>query len=81
MVFPLGFLMGMPFPIGVRMHAGSGGSFLAWAWAVNGCASVLGSIVPMALALYSGFSSIYMLAGALYLLNLALIRGDGKSAE
>jgi hypothetical protein len=73
-IFPLGFLMGMPFPIGVRMHSDSEGSFLGWAWAINGCASVLGSILPMTIALYSGFSKIYVVAGALYLLNLIQIR-------
>lgn len=81
MISPLGFLMGMPFPIGVRMHSESGGSFLGWAWAVNGCASVLGSILPIAMALYSGVSMIYVLAGVLYLLNLALVRGGGESLE
>ena len=78
-IFPLGFLMGMPFPIGVRMHSESEGSFLGWAWAINGCASVLGSILPMTIALYSGFSQIYVVAGALYLLNLIQIR-DRNSA-
>ena len=77
-IFPLGFLMGMPFPIGVRMHSGSEGSFLGWAWAINGCASVLGSILPMMIALYSGFSSIYVVAGALYLLAFTRTRNGGE---
>ncbi|OGD44283.1 hypothetical protein A3K69_00485 [Candidatus Bathyarchaeota archaeon RBG_16_57_9] len=73
-IFPLGFLMGMPFPIGIRMHEASGGSFVGWAWAVNGCASVLGSIIPVTMALYLGFPNIYVAAGVLYLLNVLLIR-------
>ena len=72
-VAPLGFLMGMPFPLGVRVLTGPKRPLIPWAWAVNGCASVLGSILPTILALYLGFSKIFVIAGAMYLVSLWMV--------
>jgi hypothetical protein len=69
-VAPLGFLMGMPFPLGIRLLSLSNKRYINWAWAVNGCASVIGSILPMMMALYFGFSRVYVFAGAIYLATL-----------
>lgn len=69
-VLPLGFLMGMPFPLGIRLLSTSNKDYINWAWAINGCASVLGSILPMMIALYFGFSKVYVFAGAMYLATL-----------
>ena len=81
LIAPLGFLMGMPFPLGVRLLTGSRRPLIPWAWAVNGCASVLGSILPTILALNMGFSRIYQIAGAIYLVSLLMVvfRGSKKS--
>jgi len=73
LIAPLGFLMGMPFPLGVRILTGSRRPLIPWAWAVNGCASVLGSILPTILALNMGFSRIYQIAGAIYLVSLWMV--------
>jgi hypothetical protein len=73
LIAPLGFLMGMPFPLGVRTLTGSRRALIPWAWAVNGCASVLGSILPTILALNLGFSRIFQIAGAIYLVSLLMV--------
>jgi hypothetical protein len=55
---PLGFVMGMPFPTGLRAlasapapefpaGAASSDSAVEWAWAMNAAASVLGSVLAM----------------------------------
>ncbi len=72
-IAPLGLLMGIPFPIGVRMLTDSKKAFIPWAWAVNGCASVLGSILPTILALSFGFSTVLLIAGIVYLGGLLLV--------
>jgi hypothetical protein len=72
-IVPLGLLMGMPFPIGVRMLTDSKKALIPWAWAVNGCASVLGSILPIILALSFGFSPVLLVAGVAYLGGLWLV--------
>jgi hypothetical protein len=62
LIFPLGFFMGMPFPMGtVRV-----GDLIDWGFAVNGAASVLGSIVILLVALTWGFAAAFTLAAAVY---------------
>ncbi len=72
-IAPLGFIMGMPFPIGVRMQTRSGESLISWAWAANGCSSVLGAILPTILATSLGFSRVFIFAGAAYFTGLCMI--------
>jgi hypothetical protein len=67
--------MGMPFPIGIRLLSDSRKEIISWAWAVNGCASVIGSILTTILALYFGFSTVYLFAGVGYLsTSLVILR-------
>lgn len=72
-ILPLGVLMGMPFPIGLRLISGRNRESIPWAWAVNGCASVLGSIAPTIIAFQMGFTSVFLCAGAAYLVNLVIV--------
>jgi len=72
---PLGFLMGMPFPAGVKLlssHAGRGAAPIEWAWAMNGGASVLGSVLAMVVALEFGLTMTLLSGAAAYLLALLL---------
>jgi len=72
---PLGFLMGVPFPAGIRSmvqeqdlalgHEAQGGS-IPWVWAVNGAASVVASILSALLALTFGFSWVLRLGALCY---------------
>jgi hypothetical protein len=48
---PLGFLMGMPFPTGLRLV-----ETVEWAWALNAAASVLGSVMAMVIAIHFGLA-------------------------
>jgi len=56
-LLPIGFLMGLPFPLGMR-HMLNSPTQRAYAWSANGCASVLTSIVSAQLALVFGISLI-----------------------
>jgi hypothetical protein len=58
---PLAFLMGMPFPLGLRLLARERAP-LAWAWASNGFASVIAAPLSALLSLELG--SRVLLAGA-----------------
>lgn len=77
-IAPMGLLLGMPFPLGVRMLADSKKSLIPWAWAVNGCASVIGSILPAILALSLGFSKVFLVAGFTYLASLWIVLRAGE---
>ncbi|MEK6837266.1 MAG: SAM-dependent methyltransferase, partial [Nanoarchaeota archaeon] len=64
---PMGFFMGMPFPMGIRYLAAAKGSrLIPWAWGVNGAFSVVGSILAALLALGAGFSGVMFAAAILY---------------
>jgi hypothetical protein len=57
LIVPLGFMMGMPFPTGLRLLSGDATSGLTeWAWAMNASASVLGSVLAMVIAIHFGLN-------------------------
>jgi hypothetical protein len=64
---PLGFLMGMPFPTGLRLLSQSGRATIEWAWAMNAAASVLGSVAAMVIAIHFGLTITLCCAGLAYL--------------
>jgi hypothetical protein len=66
-LLPLGVLMGMPFPLGIRFLKQVDPNTIPWAWCANGCFSVMGSVLSVVLALGIGFSGVLVLAGAVYL--------------
>jgi hypothetical protein len=65
---PVGFLMGTAFPGGIDRLLASGGKsrLIPWAWAVNGAASVIASVLAALLALSFGFSWVLRLGALLY---------------
>lgn len=68
---PLGFIMGMPFPTGLRALAGSGEDTLEWAWALNAGASVLGSVGAMVVAIQWGLNVTLALGALAYIVATA----------
>lgn len=73
LIAPLGLLLGMPFPLGIRL-LGSRWQFLVpWAWCANGCASVVGSILPVIIALAWGFQAVFFLAAFLYAMSFLAV--------
>jgi hypothetical protein len=83
-LFPLGFLMGFPFPLAIRQVAALGmGAQIPVMWGVNGIASVLGSALAMIVGMLVGFSwamllgaLLYVLAAVLFLLSLRRLQPD-----
>jgi len=67
LIAPLGFCMGMPFPIGLSALAGGPPSLIAWAWGINGCASVISATLATLLAIHFGFNAVILLALGCYL--------------
>lgn len=62
---PLGFVLGMPFPVGLARAAARRSIWLPWAWGINGSASVVGAASVPLLALHLGFSNV-ILVGLLF---------------
>ena len=65
-VVPLAFLMGLPFPLGIRMLVAAEHHHLPWAWAANGFASVVAAPLAALAALELGTPSVLVLAAVAY---------------
>jgi hypothetical protein len=73
---PAGLALGMAMPIGLTRLAGLHADAVPWAWAVNGIASVLASVLAVAVAITWGFAVVTLLALACYLVALVdAVRG------
>jgi len=73
LIFPLGFFMGMPFPMGLGLINDEQKKFIPLAWGVNGFFSVIGTVSAMILAMTIGFKFVFILSGIIYLLAMVLI--------
>jgi hypothetical protein len=70
-LFPLGALLGVPFPAGMVLVSKTAPGLAPWAWAVNGCASVVSAVLAALVALTWGFSAV--LWGAAMAYGLAVV--------
>ena len=70
---PLGFLMGMPFPMGLEKAKSYSVDTIPWCWSINGVASVLSSFLSTVIAIYTGFMSILFISSILYILAGAIL--------
>lgn len=78
---PLGLLMGIPFPTGLRILGEAAPLLIPWAWVINGCCSVLAPILAIMLATLAGFTVVLTLGAAAYglaFLNLYLFQRTGR---
>ncbi|MHB1443005.1 MAG: spermidine synthase family protein [Candidatus Humimicrobiaceae bacterium] len=66
-IMPLGFFMGMPFPSGIYKAKIKRKEIIPWLWAINGCASVAGSITSVIISIHFGFSVVIGIAALLYI--------------
>ena len=64
---PLGVLMGLPFPLGlVWLEEVQAPQLVPWSWAINGCASVVASVLAAILGLSYGFTTVLGLGAGAY---------------
>ncbi len=84
-ISPLGVLMGMPFPLGLRLTGRERPLIIPWLWGINGFASVIGSILATIAAIMFGYNSVTLLALIVYALallaGLFLSRGFSGNGE
>lgn len=65
---PAAFFMGMFFPAGLQAVREQAPEFIPWAWGINGCASVYGSVAAIILAMWRGFNFVLAVGVAMYLI-------------
>jgi len=69
---PVALLMGVPFPVGLRILVPTP-RFRAFGWAANGVASVVASILAIPFTMTWGISRLLLLAAACYILMLGVL--------
>jgi len=74
MIFPLGFFLGMPFPLGILAIEHQPRGAIAWAWGMNGLFTVIGGLASVLGGLEIGFNFTIVIALALYGCALAVYR-------
>jgi spermidine synthase len=62
LIAPLGFCMGMPFPLALAAVGDRAPALIPWAWGINGCASVISAVLATLLAIHFGFTIVVLLA-------------------
>jgi hypothetical protein len=80
-IFPLGFVMGMFFPMGMKLVKSSSESQTPWFWGLNGIFGVLFSALAVFFSIYSGISTNFYLASVCYLSILFLINGISNKSK
>ncbi|MCX7833300.1 MAG: hypothetical protein N2490_03735 [Ignavibacteria bacterium] len=74
-IFPLGFLMGMPFPAGIyKLNTSNNNKIIPLCWALNGFFSVTGTALTVMIAMIVGFKLVFVIAAMIYLLAFLLFR-------
>jgi len=65
---PLGLLMGLPFPLALRLLSPVAETIVPWVWGVNAVACVLGSVAAVRLAVSWGLQEVVILGALVYVL-------------
>jgi spermidine synthase len=80
LLFPLGLLLGIFFPTGIKIISADDRRFVPWAWGINGCASVIGTILSIIIAMSHGFRTVTILAIIIYAIGIfAMVRAIGTT--
>jgi len=78
LIAPPAFLMGIPFPCGLRRLERRHAPSVRWAWSLNAAASVMGSVAAAALGIYLGLRETLLVGGAMYLCALGVLLAAGR---
>jgi predicted membrane-bound spermidine synthase len=70
---PVGFFMGMAFPLGMQVASNRSASLLPWLWGINGATSVLASVVAVVIALSAGISTSFWVGCVAYAVGISVL--------
>jgi len=73
LIFPIGLLLGVPFPSGIRILDRQSPTLIPWAWGVNGFFTVVGSVVALMLSMMIGFQAVIWIAIVVYLVSMLVL--------
>jgi len=67
-MMPLGFFLGIPFPMGIARLGEDKKGAIPWAWGMNGLFTVIGGLLSVILSLFWGFRSTLFVAVFIYMM-------------
>lgn len=70
LTLPLAFCMGIPFPNGLTRVSKTNAAEIPWAWGINGCVSVVSTVLATVIAVELGFTWVMWVAALAYCLPL-----------
>jgi len=72
---PIAFLVGFPFPLGIRLLKERGlEEHIPWMWGINGLSSVVGSAMTIVVAISFGFAEALLISAACYFIVFLIFR-------
>jgi hypothetical protein len=74
LILPLGVLLGMPLPGGMRLVAADRADIIPWGWGINGAFSVVGATLAVFIAMNWGFSITLCAAAGVYAVAAVTLR-------
>jgi hypothetical protein len=75
---PLGMLLGVPFPTGLRIVSEEASALVPWSWGVNGFFTVIGTVTALIVGMSFGFKTVLLVGALCYLIALAAIVTSNK---
>ncbi len=66
-LFPITFLLGIPFPTAIRTLENKLDFDVPWMWGINGVSAILGSVLSVVLAMIIGIRLVLLLCAIIYL--------------
>jgi predicted membrane-bound spermidine synthase len=81
MLVPIGFLMGMPFPIGMKMASLHPNAPMAFLWGINGAMSVCASVLAVLIALSWGISLAFWAGCVSYAVALVALAYEARALD
>ena len=72
-ILPIGMVLGVPMPAGIRLLSTRSPELLTWAWGMNGGLSVMGATVAIFIAMNWGFSVTLLAGAASYVFASAIV--------
>jgi hypothetical protein len=77
-LLPLGFSMGMAFPLGMRVALRHSPRLAPWLWGVNGAASVCASVLAVVIAIGAGIPAEFWTGAVCYAVALAALAWERR---
>jgi hypothetical protein len=71
LIAPIAFTAGIPFPLGMKKLSTSSELMLPWAYGINGCFSVVATVLATIISVEIGFIGVMFLAAGFYFISFA----------